>query len=102
MSNQTRGRSTGSSNTRNRAKMLLLSAGCVGLICLAGCGRDSDEQSVAEASIMLAAMDNGSGTPSPEVSAKAGYTEVINSLQSIAGGELRRLARDRRDRSQHA
>ena len=87
MSNQTRGRSTGSSNTRNRAKMLLLSAGCVGLICLAGCGRDSDEQSVAEASIMLAAMDNGSGTPSPEVSAKAGYTEVINSLQSIAGGD---------------
>ena len=87
MSNQTPGRSTGSSNSRNRARVLLLSAGCVGLIWLAGCGRDADEQSVSDASIMLAAMDNGSGTPSPEVSAKAGYNEVINSLQSIANGD---------------
>jgi len=67
--------------------VLLLSAGCVGLIWLAGCGRDADEQSVSDASIMLAAMDNGSGTPSPESSAKAGYNEVINSLQSIANGD---------------
>ncbi|MFG0244271.1 MAG: hypothetical protein ACF8R9_15930 [Phycisphaerales bacterium JB054] len=87
MSNQTPGRSTGSSNSRNRARVLLLSAGCVGLIWLAGCGRDADEQSVSDASIMLAAMDNGSGTPSPEASAKAGYNEVINSLQSIASGD---------------
>lgn len=87
MSNQTRGRSTGSSNSRNRARVLLLSAGCVGLIWLAGCGRDADEQSVSEASIMLAAMNNGSGTPSPEASAKAGYSEVVNSLQSIATGD---------------
>jgi|GEM_PF-2685807 len=87
MSNQTPGRSTGSSNSRNRARVLLLSAGCVGLIWLAGCGRDADEQSVSDASIMLAAMDNGSGTPSPESSAKAGYNEVINSLQSIANGD---------------
>ena len=87
MSNHIPGRSTGSPSSRNRARVLLLSAGCVGLIWLAGCGRDADEQSVSDATIMLAAMDNGSGTPSPEASAKAGYNEVINSLQGIANGD---------------
>lgn len=95
MSNQTTTRPSGTRDprhaTRRRARMLLLSAGCVGMLWLGGCGRDADEKTVTEASIKLAAMDDGWTTP--EASAKATYDEVINSLQSIASGD-NKLAAD--------
>ncbi len=91
MNNHTTARSTSTSQTRTRTptrtKLLLLSAGCIGLVWLAGCGRDADEQSVSDASILLTAMNSGSGTPTPEAVANKTYNEVISLLQAIAGSD---------------
>ncbi|MDQ7014590.1 MAG: hypothetical protein Q9O74_11945 [Planctomycetota bacterium] len=87
MSNHTTARSTSTPQTRTRTKLLLLSAGCIGLVWLAGCGRDADEQSISDASILLTAMNSGSGTPTPEAVANKTYNEVISSLQSLASSD---------------
>ncbi len=87
MSNQTTARSTATPNSRSRVRTLLLAAGCIGFLWLPGCGRDADEQSVSDASILLTAMNSGSGTPTPEAVANKTYNEVISSLQALANGD---------------
>lgn len=83
MTNQT----NATPRTRLLTRSLLLSAGCAGMLWLAGCGRDADEASVTQAGMRLASMDAGSGTPSFEGAAAETYNEVIGDLQSIASGD---------------
>lgn len=70
-----------------RAGRIALLAGCAGLLWLAGCGRDADEQTLSDASVKLASLDVGSGTPMPEQFAARTYQEVLSSLQGLSKGE---------------
>lgn len=61
-------------------------AACAGTLWLAGCGEDPDERTLNDASIQLASLSAGAGTPIPDRAAETGFKDVISKLQGLTGG----------------
>ncbi len=61
-------------------------AACAGLLWAGGCGRDAGEQALSDASITLASLNAGVGTPMPRETVAKGLQEVIAELQPLTSG----------------
>ena len=70
-----------------RAGRVAALVACAGMLWLGGCGQDPNEQTLSDASIKLASLNAGKGTPLPEKTATAGFREVIEQLQPLANGD---------------
>lgn len=61
-------------------------AACAGLLWAGGCGRDAGEQALSDASITLASLNAGVGTPMPRETVAKGLQGVIGDLQPLTSG----------------
>lgn len=70
-----------------RAARIAALIACAGSLWLTGCGRDPGEEALSDASIKLASLNAGRGTPLPEKTASAGFREVIDDLSPFTSGD---------------